>query len=76
MVSLLSQFEQEIEPHIAAGHRKAIEDFKRSCRQKLNGLTFEAIELLKLEPGESLNEFAVRLAEQLPSDANGGDTKS
>lgn len=72
MVSLLSEFEREIEPHVRPGNRQAIENFKRSCRQKLNGLVFEAAELMRLEPGECLNEHAVDLAEQLAFDANGG----
>lgn len=69
MVSLLSEFEREIEPHIGKGHREAIESFKRSCREKLNGLTWEAIELMK---DGDLNEHAVDLAAQLAFDANGG----
>jgi hypothetical protein len=68
MVSLLSEFEREIEPHVS-GHENAIENFKRSCRKKLNGLVFEAVELMKLEPGEHLNEHAVDLAERLAYDA-------
>lgn len=72
MVSLLSEFEHEIERHVRPGHEKEIEHFKRSCRRKLNGLTFLACELLKLEPGESINEYATDLAEQLEFDANGG----
>lgn len=74
MVSLLSEFERELEPHIA-GHAKEIADFKRSCREKLNGLTWEAIELLGGDEGE-LNEHAVDLAEKLPFDANGGHEKT
>lgn len=76
MVSLLSEFEAKVEPLIPAGHRKETEDFKRSCRQKLNGLTFGAIELMRSEPGEHLNEHAVELAEQLAFNANGGQTRS
>lgn len=72
MVSLLSEFEREIEPHVTPGHTQAIETFKRSCRQKLNGLAFEAAELMRLQPGEDINEHAVELAEQLAFDANGG----
>lgn len=64
MVSLLSQFESDIAPLIK-GHDTEIEHFKRSCREKLNALTFEAIELLRMEPGESLNEHAVDLAGRL-----------
>ncbi|MDQ2876514.1 MAG: hypothetical protein M3Y33_17625 [Actinomycetota bacterium] len=74
MISLLSEFERNIEPHVSPGNEKAMEDFKRSCRAKLNGLGFEAIELMRLEPGERLNEHAVDLAEQLAFDANGGLT--
>lgn len=65
MISLLSEFEREIERHVKPGHEEAVENFKRSCRRKLNGLTFEAIELMKLRPGEQLNEHAVDLAEAL-----------
>jgi len=65
MISLLSEFERAIEPHVRPGHDKAIQDFKRSCRERLNGLCWEAIELTKLEPGESLNSHAVDLAEKL-----------
>lgn len=72
MISLLSEFEQNIEHHIPAGHEQVIENFKRSCREKLNGLTFEAIELMKLQPGERFNEHAADLAEKLMFDANGG----
>lgn len=72
MVSLLSEFEQAIQPHISSGNDKAIEAFKRSCREKLNGLTWEAIELMQLEPGEDLNEHAVDLAERLTFDDSGG----
>lgn len=75
MVSLLTQFESEIEPLIGPGHGEAIENFKRSCRGKLNGLTFEALELMKLLPGERFNEAAADLAEQITFDANGGTTK-
>jgi hypothetical protein len=72
MVSLLTQFEQEIVPLVAEGHDQAIEDFKRSCREKLNALTFEAAELLKLEPGEDLNECAADLAGKLAFGDNDG----
>lgn len=58
------EFEREIEPLLPPGSEKAIQDFKRSCRKKLNGITWEAIELSQLEPGESLNEHAVDLAEE------------
>jgi hypothetical protein len=71
MISLLAQFEREIEPHVV-GHRKQIDDFKRSCREKLNALTFEAIELMKLQPGEDLNDLAVELAAQRGFGDNGG----
>ena len=71
MVSLLSEFEQEIERHVRPGHQQEIDHFKRSCRRKLNGLTFLACELLKLQPGESVNEYATDLAEQLEFDASG-----
>lgn len=63
MVSLLSQFERDIEPYLE-GQRQAIDDFKRSCREKLNALTFEAIELLRMDDDEALNEHAVELAAQ------------
>jgi hypothetical protein len=72
MVSLLAQFERDIVPLIAEGHDQAIEDFKRSCREKLNALTFEGIELMRLEPGEELNECAVDLAERLAFGDNDG----
>jgi hypothetical protein len=72
MISLLSEFESEIERHIPPGHDQAINQFKRSCREKLNGLTFMAIELMKLTPGEQFNDYAADLAEQLVFDANGG----
>lgn len=72
MVSLLSQFEQEIVPLVAEGHEQKIEDFKRSCREKLNALTFEAIELMRLEPGQDLNEHAVDLAGRLAFGNNDG----
>lgn len=75
MVSLLSEFEREIERHVRPGNAKAIADFKRSCREKLNGLTFLACELMKLEPGEEMNQHIVDLAEKLQFDANGGQTK-
>lgn len=64
MRTLMQAFESEIEPYIAPGHELAIENFKRSCRKKLNGLTWEALELMNLQPGESLNEHAVDLAEE------------
>lgn len=72
MLSLLSEFEREIAPHVSPGHETAIANFKRSCREKLNGLTWEAIELMGLEPGDSLNEHAVDLAEQLAFGDNDG----
>lgn len=62
--SLLAEFEREIEPLLPPEASQAIDDFKRSCRKKLNGLTWEAIELMALGPGESLNEHAVDLAEE------------
>lgn len=62
--SLLQQFERDIEPLLPPGSQEAIADFKRSCRKKLNGLTWEALELMQLRPGESLNEHAVDLAEE------------
>lgn len=72
MVSLLAEFEREIEPQVAKGHDKEIEDFKRSCREKLNALTFEALELMALQPGEEVNEHAVDLAARLPFGDNDG----
>jgi hypothetical protein len=75
MVSLLSEFEREIERHVRPGHQKEIDHFKQSCRRKLNGLTWLACELMKLEPGESLNEYVTDLAEQLEFDASGGQAK-
>jgi len=75
MVSLLSEFEHQIAPHIRPGHEKAIEDFKRSCRQKLNALTWEAVELMKLEPGETMNGHAVDLAQLAFGDNDGGQAK-
>jgi len=75
MISLLSEFERDIEPLIGPGHEKAIAHFKRSARGKLNGLTFEAIELMKLLPGERFNEAAADLAEQVTFDANGGTSR-
>jgi hypothetical protein len=72
MISLLSEFEREIAPHMGPGHQKAIEDFKRSCRSKLNALTWEAIELMRLEPGETLNEYSVDLASKLAFGDNDG----
>jgi hypothetical protein len=75
MISLLSEFEKEIERHVKPGYEKEIDHFKRSCRRKLNGLTWLACELMKLEPGESLNEYATDLAEQLEFDASGGQAK-
>jgi hypothetical protein len=71
MISLLSEFETEIQPLIA-GNEQAIEHFKRSCREKLNAVTFEAIELMQLGPGEELNELAVDLTARLQSGDNGG----
>jgi hypothetical protein len=75
MVSLLSEFERHIERHVAPGNSKAIADFKRSCREKLNGITFLACELMKLQPGEEINQHIVDLAEKLQFDANGGQTR-
>ena len=72
MISLLSEFEHEIERHIRPGHDREIAHFKRSCRTRLNGLTFLACELMKLQPGEGVNQCATDLAEQLAFDANGG----
>jgi hypothetical protein len=71
MRSLLEEFDTEIAPHFR-GDQKAVRDFKKHVREKLNALTWEAIELTKLGPGESLNEHAVDLAGQLAFDANGG----
>lgn len=62
--SLMFEIEREIEPLLPPEAKQAIADFKRSCRKKINGLTWEAIELTRLEPGESLNEHAVDLAEE------------
>lgn len=76
MISLLGEFEAVIERLLPPGHEREIENFKMSCRAKLNGLTFEAIELMKLQPGEHLNEHAVDLAERHAFDANGGHDKS
>ena len=75
MISLLSEFEQEIERHVKPGHDREIDHFKRSCRRKLNGLTWLACDMLKLEPGEIINEAAADMAEQLTFDANGGPPK-
>jgi hypothetical protein len=71
MISLLSEFEQQIECHVGPGHEREIDHFKRSARRKLNGLTFLACELLKLQPGESINEYATDLIEQVEFDRNG-----
>jgi hypothetical protein len=71
---LLEAFEQEIEPHITPGHEQAITNFKQSLRGKLNALTFEATELIKLQRGERFNEAAADLAEHAQFDANGGTT--
>jgi len=65
MVSLLSEFEREIERHVRPGHENEINHFKRSCRTRLNGLTWLACELMQLESGESLNEYATDLAQQV-----------
>lgn len=73
MISLLSEFERDIAPLLS--DPQLIESFKRSCREKINGITFEAIELMRLEPGEHLNAHAVDLAEKLTFDANGGQPK-
>jgi hypothetical protein len=62
--ALLFEFEREIEPLLPPGSKQAAENFKRSCRKKLNALTWEAIELMQLRPGESLNQHAVDLAEE------------
>ena len=70
MISLLSEFEREIEPHVTGGHDQQIAEFKRSCREKLNALCFEAIELSRLKVGEDLNEHAVDLAGKLAFDGN------
>jgi hypothetical protein len=75
MISLLSEFEREIERHVRPGHEREIDHFKRSCRRRLNGLTFLACELMRLQPGESVNQYATDLAEQLAFDANGGQPK-
>lgn len=72
MVSLLAEFEREIEALLPAGSHQATENFKRSCREKLNALTFEALELMKLQPGEEVNEHAVDLAARLPFGDNDG----
>lgn len=74
MVSLLSEFER-LERHVKPGHRQEIENFKRSCREKLNGITFLACELMKLQPGEEINQHIIDLAEKLQFDANGGQTR-
>lgn len=63
-ISLLAQFERDIEPLLPPESKQAVDDFKRSCRKKLNGLTFLAIELMKLRRGERVNEHAVDLAEE------------
>jgi hypothetical protein len=68
MVALLNEFERDIEPLIGPGHEDAIVHFKKSCRGKLNGLTFEAVELMRLLPGERFNEAAADLAEQITFD--------
>lgn len=73
MVSLLSEFERELEPHIK-GRNQEIVHFKESCRRKLNSIVWEAIELMTMEPGEKLNEAAADLAGDL-YDANGGQAK-
>ena len=75
MRGLLELFEQQIEPHIASGHERAIENFKGELRGKLNGLTFEATELLRLRPGERFNEAAADFAERVQFDANGGTNR-
>jgi hypothetical protein len=61
MTALLTEFEREIEPLIAAGHQEAIDNFKGVCRAKINGITFEAVGLLR---GGTVNDVAVQLAEQ------------
>jgi hypothetical protein len=75
MVSLLSEFEQEIVALIPPGHEREIEHFKRSCREKLNALTWLGAELMKLEPGEELNEAMADLIQRLTSGANGGHSR-
>jgi hypothetical protein len=74
MISLLSEFEENIQPLIAKSdeNHRAIEHFKRSCREKLNLVTFEAVELMQLQPGEEMNELAVDLTARLQSDDTGG----
>jgi hypothetical protein len=68
LAALLSEFEELIEPLIPSGHDEAIRNFKGICRRKLNGLTYEAIELTQLGPKEHLNGHVVQLAEDLPFD--------
>lgn len=68
MVALLDEFERKVVPLIPPGHEDAIKDFKGVCRAKLNGLTWEAISLLKLKPGETLNMETVEIAEALTLD--------
>lgn len=71
MKSLLNEFERDVAPHVE-GQSEAIEHFKESCREKLNALTFLAIELLRMEPGEQINDEAVDLAGRLAFGDNGG----
>jgi hypothetical protein len=75
MVSLLSEFEQVIEALVEPGHEREIEHFKRSCRDKLNSLTWLATELMKLKPGEQMNEAMADLIQRLTSGANGGHSR-
>lgn len=65
MVALLGAFEEGIEPLIPPGNQEAIRNFKRGCREKINGLAYEGIRAARALPGEAVSELAGDLAERL-----------
>jgi hypothetical protein len=64
MVALLGQFEELIEPLIPAGNDERIKDFKRTAREKINGLAYEGIRAAQTRPGEAVSRQTADLAER------------
>jgi hypothetical protein len=64
MLTLLGEFEKVIEPLIPPGHEKAIDTFKSTCREKINGLAYEGIRALKVQPGDQVGDLSTDLAER------------
>jgi hypothetical protein len=73
MVALLGRFEELIEPLIPPGNDEAIKNFKRVCRDKINGLAYEGLRAAECEPGEHVSRQTGDLAERFAFDTDPED---